>query len=110
MSDERLTIDVYKGRNSPTTITVFMNGSPIDFAALGATKVAVVIEGVEYGSDEGYVQYAQGGGKVTFTLGSVPNPPKRKSYGRLVYYSAANPKGRPIFTEETEYRLKFNFL
>mgnify|MGYP000356724648 CR=1 FL=1 len=101
-------IIVYKGRNSPVTIDLALNGVDYNLSTESVTKVAVVIGGVEYSSDDGYIEYV--GASVTFKLGTVPNPPARKLVARLVIYSATYPLGRPIISEKTDYRLAFEFV
>jgi hypothetical protein len=100
-------IVVYKGRNSPRTITVSLHGSPIDFESV-ATKMGIVINGVEYSSEDGFIEY-EDGGLVTFKLGTVPTPPTTKSLGRLILYTDEYLLGRPIITEKTDYQLLFEF-
>jgi hypothetical protein len=105
---DRKTITVYKGRNSPVTITVALQGVPVNFLSIGTSKMGVVIDGVEYSSEDGFIDYADGG-KVVFTLGLAPSPPIRKSIGRLVIYTAEFPLGSPILTEKTDFQLLFEF-
>jgi len=107
MADKQL-IYVYKGRNSPARITVKLNGVPITFITNGVTKLGIVIAGVEYNTSE-YINFDDDG-EVTFTLGSVPNPPLGKVTGRLVMYTPEYPLGKPIITEKTDFRLQFQFV
>jgi hypothetical protein len=106
---ERKTITVYKGRNSPVTITVTLLGVPVNFLSIGTNKVGVVIDGVEYSSTDNFIGFADGG-KVTFTLGLAPTPPLRKSIGRLVMYTDEFPLGKPILSEKTNFQLLFEFI
>ena len=106
---ERKTITVYKGRNSPTDITVKLLGAAVNFVSTGTTKMGVVIDGVEYSSTDGFVSY-EDEGKVIFTLGAVPTPPIRKTIGRLVMYSDQFPLGKPILSEKTDFQLLFEFV
>lgn len=108
MAVKRTKVLVYKGRNHPTTIDVSKNGEDHSFSASGVTKLGVVIGGTEYSSDDGYIEFV--GTAVTFKLGSVPSPPRRKTIGRLIAYSAEFPNGYPVFTEKTDYQLEFEFL
>jgi len=103
------TIITYKGRNSPTTIAVSLFGSLVDFVDAETNKMGVVINGVEYSSTDGFVEFANGG-EVTFKLGAVPNPPKKKLIGRLVMYTDDFPLGNPILTEKTDFQLVFEFV
>lgn len=104
-------IVTFVGRNSPTTVTIYDEGEPIDWAGLNTTKLGIVINGTEYSSEDGYLSFGTGG-KLTFDLGSIQNPPSpdEVNYGRLVRYSAQFPLGRPLFTEVSDYRFQFQFL
>lgn len=108
MSIVKKQIVVYKGRNNPVTIDLSLNGVDYNLSTENVSKVAVVIGGVEYSSDDGYIEYV--GSSVTFKLGTIPNPPAQKLTARLVIYSAAYPLGRPIISEKTDYRLVFEFV
>lgn len=104
----RQLITVYKGRNSPTKITVKLNNAPLPFITSGVTKVGIVIAGEEYSTSD-YINYDDEG-VVTFTLGSIPNPPQGKVISRLIMYSPTYPLGKPLITEKTEFQLQFQFV
>lgn len=108
MSIVKKQVVVYKGRNNPVKMDLSLNGVDFNLLTENVTKVGIVLGGIEYSSDEGYIEYV--GTTVTFKLGTVPNPPKQKLTGRLVIYSADYPLGRPIFSEKTDYRLVFEFV
>lgn len=108
---KRETFDVYLGRNKPHKITIRgPDNLPMQFLKpeLGVTKMSVEIDGVEYSSEDGYVVFDNLGG-VTFKLGSIPNPPNRTKTARLIMYSNDSPKGEPILSEYTPYRIAFSF-
>lgn len=105
----RVTISVYKGRNSPRTITVTLNGEPINFVSAGVTKLGVVLDGVEYFSTDNFLSY-EDGGKVTFKLGGIGDPPRKSVTGLLMMYSSEYPLGKPILTEESDFQLDFTFI
>jgi len=101
-------IDVFKGRNAPSKIEVSLKGVPMDFLNIPTTKMGVEIAGVEYSSTDGFISYANGG-VIIFTLGAVPNPPKKTVIGRVIMYTADFPNGNPIINESTDYRVAFTF-
>ncbi len=101
-------VTVYKDRNSPVSFDVKLNGVDFDLTAEEVNKVSVLIGGVEYSSDDGYIEYL--GTMFIFKLGTIPNPPSRKLTGRLIIYSDKYPLGRPIISEKEEHRLLFEFI
>lgn len=105
----RKKIIVYKSRNSPVEITVSLLGSPIAFVDAMTTKMGVVIEGVEYSSTDGFIDF-DNNGKVIFKLGSTPTYPKKTAIGRLIMYTDEFPLGKPILTEKTDFQLVFEFI
>lgn len=106
---QRKLITVYKGRNSPTTITVTLLGVNVNFLSTGVNKMSLVIDEIEYSSDKGFISY-EDGGLVTFKLGEAESPPDEISVGRLIVYSDKYPLGKPILTEKTNFQLLFEFV
>lgn len=101
-------ITVYKGRNSPVSFDIKLNDGDYNLSSENVSKIGIVIGGVEYDSDDNYIEYV--GSTVTFKLGSIPNPPAQKLSGRLVIYSNKYPLGRTIYSEKTDHRLYFEFI
>jgi len=95
------------GRNKPFTLDLIKNNAAHDLSARNVNDVGVVIAGIEYKASDGFMSF--GSTSVTFKLGAIPTPPKRDSIGSLIIYDANHPLGEPIFTEQTDYRLLFQF-
>ncbi|MBO9492072.1 hypothetical protein J7384_17050 [Endozoicomonas sp. G2_1] len=102
-------LTIYLGRNSPRDITVKQDGVPVPFVSLGATSLAVELDGTEYSSNDGYVAF-DNNGVVTLTLGSLTNISKGKRNARLIMYSDTYKRGKVLLSEKTEYRLVLDFV
>lgn len=101
-------LTIYKGRNSPQDIVVKQNGAAVAFTDLITSSVSVVIDGVEYSSNDGYATFTNDG-TVTLTLGSLTDIASGKRTVRLVMYSPQYPNGRVLLSEKTDYRLVLDF-
>jgi len=101
-------IEVFSGRNSPSEITVSLEGVPVEFPDIEGISLGVEIAGEEYLSTKGFISFAAAG-KVVFMLGAISNPPKNPTVGRLILYSSQYPLGNPIINEDSDTRLVFDF-
>ena len=102
-------IIVYLGRNSEVELPIFYQSSPMDFIALGITKVGIEINGVEYTSDDGYIDFSANNGAIKIKLGAL-SVEKRKYTSRLIIYSPTYPKGKVIFSEKTDNQISVEFV
>lgn len=99
---------IYKGRNSPVEIQINYNNAPMDFAALGVTKVGVMLGGVEYDSTGPEVDISTNG-KIVAKLGGISNPPSGVQFVRVIIYTSDKPKGQVIFSEKTDDQITIEF-
>lgn len=107
-SRSRVSKTVYIGRNSPISISVLYDDEAMNFVDQGVVAMGVTIKGIEYTSDDGYIEF-DNNGLVTFRLGDIPNPPRNPVIARLVMYRSDSDKGTPILTERTKYEIEFQF-
>jgi hypothetical protein len=101
---------VYRGHDNKASITVSMDGEPMDFSAVTRMTLELQGQGVVADSDvdAGLIDWSAGDGLVEFDLGAIDLA--RGSYEAiLVAYDNAHQAGQVIAHPSGE-RLSFKFV
>ena len=102
-------VTIYKDRDNSPSRVIGNDGYPFAFIDLGVSALSVVLGGIEYSSEDGYVEFTNVG-EVKFLLHKLVEYPSDVQIARLVAYDGNHPRGKVLVSELSAQKLAFQFV